>query len=74
MVVDVGLGRSVFRRVIVGKLGARPQGCGVPGWVGPGRKGWILRGPPPLLRPILHHSGAVGARKWWSVAQSHPVG
>jgi len=49
VVPDVGLGRSVFRRVIVGKPGARPQGCGEPGWVGPGRKGWIYEVRHPLL-------------------------
>src|ERR1700685_3146674 len=59
VVPDVGLGRSVFRRVSVGKRGARSQGCGVPGWVGPGRKGGMFGGPPPLLRPILQDRKSV---------------
>jgi len=40
VVPDVGFGRFVFRQAIAWRQSARPQGCGVPGWVGPGRKGW----------------------------------
>jgi hypothetical protein len=52
IVRDVGLRRSVFRRAIAWKLGARPQGSGVPGWVGPGRKGWFLKALHPSRDPF----------------------
>ncbi len=42
-------GVRVFRQAIAWRRGARPQGCGLPGWVGPGRKGWISEGTPPLV-------------------------
>src|SRR5580693_9243770 len=52
IVRDVGLRRFVFRRAIAWRLGARPQGCGVPGWVGPGRKGWIYQVRHPCCDPF----------------------
>ena len=50
--LDVGVGRFVFRRAIAWRLIARPQGCGVPGWVGPGRKGWFLKVRHPACDPF----------------------
>jgi hypothetical protein len=52
VVRDVGLGRCVFRRAIARRVGARPQGCGVPGWVGPGRKGWFYQVRHPSYAPF----------------------
>src|SRR5271156_4991262 len=52
IVLDVGLRRVVFRRAIAWRLGARPQGCGVPGWVGPGRKGWLPKALHPSCDPF----------------------
>ena len=52
VVRDVGIERSVFRRVIAWRVGARPQGCGLPGWVGPGRKGWIYQVRHPSYEPF----------------------
>src|SRR5271166_4067265 len=52
LVRDVGLRRLVFMRAVAWRLGARPQGCGVPGWVGPGRKGWIYQVRHPSCDPF----------------------